>query len=111
MARMACSLIEHIARLLIQPVAFSLINAITGKVEKVEFPLLLSLPLMIKVLGKGVTRVKRGYTMEKKSLASLYSLSNIKINKYFSYQPRINWVNSMRQFAHNRRCSLCDMSQ
>ena len=65
MARMACSLIEHIACLLIQPVAFSLINAITGKVEKVEFPLLLSLPLMIKVLGKGVTRVKRGYNMEK----------------------------------------------
>ena len=43
MALMTSSLIEHIACLLIQPVAFSLINAITGKVEKAEFPLLLSL--------------------------------------------------------------------
>ena len=39
---------------LIQPVASSFINAITVKGEKGGFLPLLTLPFMIKVLGKGV---------------------------------------------------------
>lgn len=48
---------------LIQPVAFSLINAVFGKgvmtVRKGGFLLLLALPLIMKVLEKGVTSAGR----------------------------------------------------
>ena len=53
---------------LIQPVASSLINASTGKrVKRVEkgqegvFLPLLALPLIVKVLGKGVLKALGGY--------------------------------------------------
>lgn len=51
---------------MIQPVVYSLINALSGKVvirdKKVKEDLsLLALPLMMNVPGKGVTRVRRGY--------------------------------------------------
>ena len=44
---------------LIQPLASSLINAITGKWQEDEFISLLALPLKLKVLGKGVKRSGR----------------------------------------------------
>ena len=46
---------------LIKTVAFSLINAITGKGQEGRFLPLLGLLLMMKVLGKGVRRDGRGY--------------------------------------------------
>ena len=46
---------------LIQPVASSLINSITGKRQEGGFLPLLVLSLMIKVLEKGVRRAGRGY--------------------------------------------------
>ena len=50
---------------MIQPVAFSLINAVFGKgvmtVRKGGFLLLLALPLIMKVLEKGVTSAGRWY--------------------------------------------------
>ena len=67
MATMAASLIVSMASSLTQPVASSLTNAITGKGvmragKRLEggFSKLLALPLMMKVLGKGVTRGGRG---------------------------------------------------
>ena len=64
----AASLIAAMASLLIQPAASSLINAITGKDiiragkgQKDGFRPFLVLPLMMKVLRKGVTRVGKGY--------------------------------------------------
>ena len=45
---------------LIKTVAFSLINAITGKGQEGRFLPLLGLLLMMKVLGKGVRRDGRG---------------------------------------------------
>ena len=44
----------------IQPVASSLINAISWDGQEDEFFPLLKLPLMMKVLGKGLTRAGRG---------------------------------------------------
>ena len=65
MAPVAASLIAPMASSLIQPIASSLTNSITGKGRKGEFLLLLALPLMMKLLGNGVTRTGRGY-MDKK---------------------------------------------
>ena len=67
MAPIAASLIAPMASSLIQPVASSLINPITEKgimragkgQERRCLPL--ALHLMVKVLGKGVTRARRGY--------------------------------------------------
>ena len=61
MAPMAASLIAPMVSSLIQPIAFSLINIITGKEQKGWFRPLLALPLMMKVLGKGVRRAGNGY--------------------------------------------------
>ena len=68
MAPVAASLIELMASSLIQTMAFSLIISISGKrvmkagKEKEHgILLLLALPLMMKVLGKGVTRARKGY--------------------------------------------------
>lgn len=55
MAPMAVSLI------LIQPLASSLINAISGKRQEDGFIPLLVLPLMIKALRKRVRRAGRGH--------------------------------------------------
>ena len=46
---------------LIQSLVSSLINAISGKGQEVGSLPLLTLPLMMKVLGKGVTIAGRGY--------------------------------------------------
>ena len=52
---------------LIQPVASSFINAISGKGQENGFLPLLELPWMMKGLGKGVRRARRGYkNMDKK---------------------------------------------
>ena len=78
---------------LIQPVASSLINDITGKGQEGGFLQLLTLPLMMKVLGKGVRRAGRGYNnMDKKCLVLLHLLSNIVITKYFNYESRFNSI-------------------
>ena len=61
MAPIAASLIPPMTSSLIQPVASSLINSITGKGQEGGFLPLLALPLTMKLLGKGVRRVKRGY--------------------------------------------------
>ena len=70
MTRVAASLLAPGTFSLIQPVAFSLINAITGKGliragkgQKGGFLLLLALPLMMEVLGKRVTTPGRGYNI------------------------------------------------
>ena len=67
MASMAASLIITMASSLIVPMASSLINAIirkwvmrAGKRQEDGFLSLLALPLLMKVLGKRVTRVWRG---------------------------------------------------
>ena len=60
-APMAASLIALMAFSLMQPLASSLINVITGKGQEGGFVPLLALTLMIKVLRKGVTRAGRGY--------------------------------------------------
>ena len=60
-APMAASLIALMASSVIQPAAFSLINTITGKGQESGFLPLLALPLMMKVLGKGIRRAGRGY--------------------------------------------------
>ena len=50
---------------------------------------------MMKVLGKGVRRTGRGYNnMDNFFLAPLYPLSNIKITKYFNYEPGFNGIYS-----------------
>ena len=46
---------------LIATMASSLINSITGKGQEGGFLTLLALPLMMKVLGKGLRRARRGY--------------------------------------------------
>ena len=56
MTPMAASLIAPMASSLKQPVASSLINAITGKGQESWFLSLLKLPLIMKVLWKGVRR-------------------------------------------------------
>ena len=65
---MAVSLIAPMTPSLIQPVAFSLMNAITGKGvmragkgQKGGFFPLLAFPLMMKFLGKRFRRTGRGY--------------------------------------------------
>ena len=70
MTHVAASLLAPWVSSLIQPVAFSLINTITGKGltraekgQKGRFLLLLALPLMMKDLWKGVTRPGRGYNI------------------------------------------------
>ena len=68
MAPMGPLLIVSMASSLIQPVASSLVNAITGKgvmrarkgQESGILPLL-TLPLMMKVLEEGVTKAGKGY--------------------------------------------------
>ena len=55
------SLIAPMASSLIQPIASSLINSITGKGQEGGFLRLLTLPLVMKVLGKGVRTTGRGY--------------------------------------------------
>ena len=52
---------------LIHVVAFSLLNAIAGKGYEDRFLLLLALPLMMKVLGKGVRRAGRVFDNMDKS--------------------------------------------
>ena len=68
MALMAASLKARMTSSLKQIVASSLINVLTGKRvtsagkgPEGGFLPLLALPLMMKVLGKGVTRAGRGY--------------------------------------------------
>ena len=65
MAPMTASLIATMGSSLIQPIASSLINFITGKGQEDGFLLLLSLPLMMKVLGRGVRRAGKGYINKK----------------------------------------------
>ena len=96
MALMMASLIVPMASSLIKPVTFSLINAISrkgvmraGKVEQGGILLLFVLPLMGKVLEKGVRREGKGY-MDKTFLVPLHPLSNIKITKYFNSEPKFN---------------------
>ena len=63
MVSVTASLIAPIASSLIQPVASSLRNSITGKIQsgqKVIFTVI-SITLMMKVLEKGVTRVRKDY--------------------------------------------------
>ena len=65
---------------LIQPVASSLINVISGKGQEGGVLPLLALPLMIKVLGKGVRRAeKRCNKMDKifYFCFSLYAISRL----------------------------------
>ena len=66
MVPMVVSLIVHMASSLIQPVASLMINTISrkgvmraGKGQEDGILLLLTLPFMMKVLGKGVTRVEK----------------------------------------------------
>ena len=61
MAPMGASLITPIASSLIQPIASSLIKSVSGKLQEVGFLPLLSQPLILKILGKGVRRAGRGY--------------------------------------------------
>ena len=70
MAPMADLLITSVDSSLIQPLAYSLINATSGKVvmragERQEdgFLALLSLPLLVKALKKGFRRAGRGYNI------------------------------------------------
>ena len=70
MTHVAASLQAPWVSSLIQLVAFSLMNTITGKGltraekgQKGRFLLSLALPLMIKDLWKGVTRPGRGYNI------------------------------------------------
>ena len=65
MAPMAASLIATMVSSLIQPIASSLINSLTAKGQECGFLPLFALPLMIKVLGKGVRRAGRGYINKK----------------------------------------------
>ena len=58
---MTVSLITPTDPSLIQFVSSSLINAITGKGKEGGFLPLLALLLMMKVLGKGVRKVGKGY--------------------------------------------------
>ena len=67
LAPAAASLIANMDFSLIKPTAPSLINAITGKGvrgagkrQEGKILSLLKLPLMIKILGKGVRRAGRG---------------------------------------------------
>ena len=67
---MAASLIATTAFSLIQPSVSSLINTISGKGvmrlekrKKCGYLLLLTLLLMMKILGKRVTRAGKGYKM------------------------------------------------
>ena len=61
MALMAASFIAPMASSLMQPITSSLINSITAKGQEGGFLPLLALPLIMKVLGKGVRRAARGY--------------------------------------------------
>ena len=70
MTHVAASLQASWVSSLIQLVAFSLMNTITGKGltraekgQKGRFLLSLALPLMMKDLWKGVTRPGRGYNI------------------------------------------------
>ena len=61
MTPVAASLIAPMTFPLMQPVASSLTNAITEKRQEGGFLPLLALPLMIKVLGKGVRSAGKEY--------------------------------------------------
>ena len=97
----AALIIAPMASSLTQPVASSLINAISekrvmkeGKGEEGGTNLLLSLPLMVKFLAKGVIRAGKGYNNIYKFLVLLHPLSNSKITKHFNYEPWFNAVYS-----------------
>ena len=78
---------------LIQPIAPSLINSITGKGQEGGFLPLLALLLMMKVLEKGVRSAGRGYMKKKfSSFLAVLSLNNIEITNYFDYEPEFNSV-------------------
>ena len=87
---------------LMQPVALSLVNALTtkgvmrsGKGQEGGFLPLLALLLVIKVLRKGVVRAGRGHNnMDhmNKNLVLLHPLNNIEITKYFNYERGFNGV-------------------
>ena len=40
-----------------------------------------------------------------------HSLSNIEINNYFNYKPRINGVFFKKDFTYNKRWSVCHKSR
>ena len=98
MATMAASLIPPMASSLIRPVASLLINAFSGKgftiaVKGQEGRIipLLALPLMIKVLWKGVRRAGRGHNkMDLKFLVLLHPLKELRNYKrnLFSCPPQ-----------------------
>ena len=87
---------------LMQLVVSSLVNAVTGKgvmrAEKEQeggLLWLLALSLMMKVLGKEVTRSGKRYNNMKqwiKNFFPLHHLSNIEITKYFNYEPKFDGV-------------------
>ena len=54
-------MIASLASSLIQPLASSLINTISGKGQKGRTPLLLALSIRMKVMGKRVKQAGRGY--------------------------------------------------
>ena len=75
-------MIAPMASLLIQPIASSLLINATKR-KKGEFLPLLALPLIMKVLEKGVKRVGKGYNNINsmiKFLFLLHPLGNIKID-------------------------------
>ena len=61
MATMAAPLIVSVVSSLIQPIVSSSINSVTGKLQEGGFLSLLALPLMMKVLKKGIRRAGRRY--------------------------------------------------
>ena len=98
-APMAASLIVLMVASFIQPLASSLINALSGqgvmrarKGQEGGFLPLLTLPLITKAMcEKGVTRTVKGYNnMDYLFLVRLHPLSNIDITKYFNYKPRFH---------------------
>ena len=91
MAPMAASLIAPMASLFMQPVASSLINAISGKGQEGGFLPLLALPLMMKVLGKGVTNAEK----DSKDLCKYEKLEN-KNNKL---KLDIGFLNNCKQLC------------
>ena len=77
------ALFAPLAALVVQPMISSMVTGITGR---------------------GVTRAGRGYynNMEKKVLAVLHPLSNIKITKHFNYKPRFNGAFSREKLSRIR---------
>ena len=97
MAPMAALLIASMASSLIQPVVFSLINAINGRrfmrADKGQDFLPLLITSMMNALAKGVTTARRGYNKMdhiNKNLAP--TLYHYQITNYFNYKPRFNGI-------------------